>query len=234
MSNILMCGNEPLGLLQGNASDISFTPGGGLLSDNVQDAIIELDSKVLYKDEDNPIIKGTLYIDKANGTSTSVGYSAIVIGNEKASTTEGNSKGALYLYGPEDKYAVLAASNNISSNRTLYLPNKAGTVAITDDIPVRTVVKYTGDTNTIVLNLGRFARFGIMFFGGFNGAAGYGALSVESYGGTRCCYTLANSSGISTIDDFTITNDTTNLTITVEGFPKWSNIRCVCYDTEIW
>ena len=31
MSNILMCGNEPLGVLQGNASDISFTPGGGVI-----------------------------------------------------------------------------------------------------------------------------------------------------------------------------------------------------------
>ena len=30
MSNILMCGNEPLGLLQGNASDISFDNSGGV------------------------------------------------------------------------------------------------------------------------------------------------------------------------------------------------------------
>ena len=29
MSNILMCGNEPLGLLQGNASDITFDNSGG-------------------------------------------------------------------------------------------------------------------------------------------------------------------------------------------------------------
>ena len=33
MSNILMCGNEPLGVLQGNAQDIIFTPtsGGGVI-----------------------------------------------------------------------------------------------------------------------------------------------------------------------------------------------------------
>ena len=59
MSNILMCGNEPLGLLQGNASDISFTPGGGLLSDNVQDAITELDTNKVDKETGKGLFSGS-------------------------------------------------------------------------------------------------------------------------------------------------------------------------------
>ena len=138
MSNILMCGNEPLGLLQGNASDISFdNSGGGLLSDNVQDAIEELDGKIDSKvSKSGDEINGILTINRLGHASR------LYMGNNIPSGTTDSSRGLIKLYSNSQYSTDIDNTASLTSNRTITLPDKSGVMALTSDIP---------DINTITL-----------------------------------------------------------------------------------
>ena len=71
---------------------------------------------------------------KKNHTSTTPQLSAIEIGNNKASGSEGTCYGGMYLWGNGNKSTLLQARNS-SADRTIDLPNNDGTVALTSDIP---------------------------------------------------------------------------------------------------
>ena len=133
MSNILMCGNEPLGLLQGNASDISFdNSGGGILSDNVQDAIEEINDKKFNKSGGK--ISGTTELVN-NNTSTTFNDSRLYLGNNIPDGTTGASRGVLTIY-DKNRYQVtlLAGNGKLTADRYIDLPDKGGTFAVTADI----------------------------------------------------------------------------------------------------
>ena len=49
-----------------------------------------------------------------------------------------NVAGRIRLYSTGTKYAELGINGGLTSNRTIYLPDKAGTVALTDDLPTKT------------------------------------------------------------------------------------------------
>ena len=153
MSNILMCGNEPLGVLQGNASDISFTPGGGLLSDNVQDAIIELDTNKVDKSGDT--MTGYLYVDNQNGTTSTEGFSYVEIGNSKAIGTDKNSTGVLKLYGDSGKYVNLYGTG-LTDNRNIGFPNQSGRVCLLESLTTgmlsQSIAVTAGHTETTTID----------------------------------------------------------------------------------
>ena len=77
---------------------------------------------------------GNIVIDRANGTTSANGEGKIVLGNNKASGTAGNARGYVDIFGTSAYYARIRAGA-LTANRNLDLPNKAGTLALTSDIP---------------------------------------------------------------------------------------------------
>lgn len=79
----------------------------------------------------------TKYIDstgfKYDATSSTNGYARLYLGNGTASGTEGSKYGRLMIYGTT-AYAVTLDSGSPTENRTISLPNKNGTVALTSDV----------------------------------------------------------------------------------------------------
>ncbi len=84
-------------------------------------------------------------IDNKAGTTTTVGVSSLALGNATAEGNDGNAKGRLLLYGKGTKYATLMATN-VTANRSLELPNKDGTVALTSQL-----VKYVDKTVSVTI-----------------------------------------------------------------------------------
>lgn len=90
---------------------------------------------------DNTTSATTKYIDstgfKYDATSSTNGYARLYLGNGTASGTTGSKYGRLMIYGTT-AYAVTLDSGSPTENRTISLPNKNGTVALTSDVPTKT------------------------------------------------------------------------------------------------
>ena len=97
-------------------------------------------------------MKSNLKIDRATGTTSTTGTSEIVIGNNIASGTDGNTRGYVTLYGTSAYYGRIQAGA-LTASRTFTLPDKTGTIATTDD--VATKVTKAGDTMTGNLTVNR-------------------------------------------------------------------------------
>jgi len=93
----------------------------------------------------------TKYIDstgfKYDATSSTNGYARLYLGNGTASGTEGSKYGRLMIYGTT-AYAVTLDSGSPTENRTISLPNKNGTIALTSDVPTK-VSDLTNDSGFI-------------------------------------------------------------------------------------
>lgn len=88
---------------------------------------------------------GFVYVG-TNGTANgSNGNALLTLGNSTTSTTANWKKGTIRLYGTT-AYYVDIVSGAPTANRTITLPNKTGTVALTSDIP--TVPTVTGSSTT--------------------------------------------------------------------------------------
>jgi hypothetical protein len=94
---------------------------------------------------DGGTFSGNVTVNRANGTTSSVGTSYLVLGNSTASGTANNSKGILWIYGKGSNYATISATD-ITANRGFELPNKGGTIALTSDIPSTTSSSTTHGT----------------------------------------------------------------------------------------
>ena len=70
-----------------------------------------------------------------DGTTSEMGESYLQIGNGTAIGTAGNKRGALRLYDSNTYYGQIRPNSNLTANRTYYMPNKTGTIALKDDIP---------------------------------------------------------------------------------------------------
>lgn len=77
---------------------------------------------------------GFRYRTRAGTTSTD-GLAALFMGNSTASGTAGNMTGALMMFSNNSYYANLTPVSDLTANRTIYLPNKGGTVALLSDLP---------------------------------------------------------------------------------------------------
>lgn len=71
----------------------------------------------------------------SKGTNSTAGTSYLVIGNNIATGNEWNSAGGVVFYNNKGNNTTLRANHNSTSNYTVILPDKAGTLACTSDIP---------------------------------------------------------------------------------------------------
>ena len=72
----------------------------------------------------------------ATGTTSEIGKAQLVLGNNITAGTNGNKQGSLVIYGSTAYAHTLIADSSIpTQNRTLYLPDKDGTLAVVGDIP---------------------------------------------------------------------------------------------------
>ena len=78
-------------------------------------------------------LKGLTYKSTA-GTASTVGEALLTLGNNIASGTANNEKGVFRIYGTGATYYTDLVSGTPTANRTITLPNKTGTVALTSDV----------------------------------------------------------------------------------------------------
>ena len=90
---------------------------------------------VAGKNIDN-YFSATQHIDNQSGTTSAVGVTNLIVGNNKASGTDKNTRGQLLLYGNGSNYGLLRAQN-VTAAREYELPNKNGTIALTSDLDSR-------------------------------------------------------------------------------------------------
>jgi len=62
------------------------------------------------------------------GTTSRVGTGRLDLGNGTASGTAGNGRGLIRMYGTSSGYTQIQTGNNTTSNITLTLPSKTGTI----------------------------------------------------------------------------------------------------------
>jgi hypothetical protein len=103
--------------------------GGGITTD-VQTAI---DNKY---DKTGGTINGDIYMNNPSA-STALGTTQITLGNNIPEGTSGNSRGVIALFGNNDRYQCIVPATNLSNNYNLYMPNKSGIIATTDDVFAR-------------------------------------------------------------------------------------------------
>lgn len=93
-----------------------------------------------------------LAYDGTNGTTSAVGTAKITLGNSTASGTANNKKGQVVLYG-STAYATTIDPGSPTAARTITLPNKTGTVALTSDIPTISYPVTSVNTKTGAVSL---------------------------------------------------------------------------------
>ena len=115
------------------ASDIGYNnTSSGLTADDTQEAIDEVNSSKVSKSGDT--MSGDLTINSQDGTTSAVGYSRVILGNDIPQGTDENSRGELFVYDKSQYYTRLRC-NDLSSNRNINFPNKSGTIALTNSTP---------------------------------------------------------------------------------------------------
>ena len=91
------------------------------------------------------------------GTTSVDGQAALILGNSTASGTNNNKFGFVRLYGT-GKYYTDINSGTPTANRTITLPDKSGTVALTTDIPSGASITFTqlySDSTLAIRNCGK-------------------------------------------------------------------------------
>lgn len=105
-----------------------------------------------------PYVFDGMCLGLKNGTTSADGYSRLILGNNTASGTAGNKYGILRVYNTNTRYIDLLPHSSVSANRTQYLPNANGTLALHD------VTIWTGSltgTNSIDLDISGYKRIRI-------------------------------------------------------------------------
>lgn len=87
---------------------------------------------------------GTVYINRADGTTSATGTSTLWVGNSTPTGTAGNSKGQVVIYGNGANYVNIQATN-ATGNRTVELPNENGTLALVENSVQKTGATMSGN-----------------------------------------------------------------------------------------
>ena len=137
--------------------------GGGLLSDNVQDAIEEVNLK------QGGNITGNITLNKLNGTASAEGFTYLNIGNGYGTGTDKNSTGIINLFSYKGKMTTLY-STALNVNRTIRFPDKDGILALTKELPLKcTNVNFRSNGSTLNIKVkmdggfGAYTRTWLMF-----------------------------------------------------------------------
>lgn len=154
-------------------------------------------------------------------TATS-GYTQLRLGNTTATSSAGGREGQIRLYGTNATYYVdLKAGAVASSNKTITLPNKTGTVALTDDITDEEVKMNSTTSNTDYRLLGVYTTSSSTETGTINKLfdATYNnnnSTSILKIGGTRVGNLVLTAINNNVSSTTTIQpSNTTNRTITL-------------------
>lgn len=85
---------------------------------------------------------GDVTVDKADGTSSVEGWSSLILGNNKAAGTAGNSGGDLQIFGRTAyKTEIIHRPSSPTANRVIYIPDADGTIALSElTLPKATIL----------------------------------------------------------------------------------------------
>ena len=149
MSNILMCGTNPIGQVSDmTASNISYNnTSSGLTASDVQDAIYELNFNKFSMG--GGTLNGNVIINTSNATTTEA-FSQLTLGNNIAVGTEGNSTGLIRTYANTGYCVEMRARGDLSADQHLYIPNKSGDIAIAQEYKRQENVTPTNDYPTLL------------------------------------------------------------------------------------
>ena len=101
----------------------------------------DTDTSILYEHSNDY----TYYLRK--GTTSRIGESALILGNDVSSGTDGNSRGELILYSEGSvRSALMMTNTNIGSSYNHYLPAVAGTIGVFTVTPTSGQVVVTDGT----------------------------------------------------------------------------------------
>ena len=106
-------------------------PGGGILSDNVQDAIEEINDNKVSKSGDT--ISGNLELNNASATTSNLD-SVLTIGNQIPEGTVGNSAGTIHIYARSGNCAHIYPDGSYPSDTAIRLPLISGRLVVDNDI----------------------------------------------------------------------------------------------------
>lgn len=90
----------------------------------------------------------SIKITHTKGTTSANGNQMLILGNSTASGTANNEFGAIRLYSTGQYHATIKTNGSFSSNKTLLLPDEAGTIATREYIDA-----LVGDINSILTAL---------------------------------------------------------------------------------
>lgn len=145
------------------------------------------------------------------GTTSSAGWSEIILGNSTPIGTAGNQYGVIRLYATNDKYVYLRTATAPSASGTIYLPNKYGTIALE---PVELYANGNGTTGTVTLSetSANFTYLDIYYY-----SVPTASTSTKRYGHTRVAY--ANGKTVSLTNTVYWSNylEITHRTIVISG-----------------
>lgn len=118
----------------GTLSNLTTTAKTNLVS-----AVNEINGK--FVPSEGGTFTGNILIKKSH-TDTSTTQSLLQLGNNISNGTAGASHGVLRVYGYNDKYIDLRCNtDNLSDNRSVYLPDAGGTIALTSQLTNGSVTK---------------------------------------------------------------------------------------------
>lgn len=95
-------------------------------------------------------INGLVILDRRNGTTSEIGYSGFILGNNIKSGTDKNSKGYIRLYSQGSGYMDLKSAGSHDGNYELLYQSKSGTIALTSDLPTNQAAASGGTANSLV------------------------------------------------------------------------------------
>ena len=126
-------------------------------------------------------MSGDLTIDRQNGTTSSLGYSLLTLGNNIPVGTAKNSTGILDLYSESGNKVRVYTHDNISATRYVKFPNKNGTVAMTYDIPEIYIITRTTSSSSysITVPISTWDNYAIQLFGVGNSKVLTGVIAIQ-------------------------------------------------------
>jgi hypothetical protein len=103
------------------------------------------------------------------GTTSAIGSTRLILGNNTASGTNTNAKGYIKMYGTNSGYTDIVVGNNTTSNATLTLPSSTGTLISSSQATFTTMPKFNmNDRNGTIFEIfgGDTNGHGVRFGGG--------------------------------------------------------------------
>lgn len=103
------------------------------------------------------------------GTTSAVGSTRLILGNNVASGTNTNSKGYIKMYGTNTGYTDIVVGNNTTNNATLTLPSSTGTLISSSQATFTAMPKFNmNDRNGTIFEIfgGDSNGHGVRFGGG--------------------------------------------------------------------